>query len=74
MVIFNHIYTVGERDLVLEIIDAIHKGNEHIYTKLCRPATDENNFACFEIHIECPDRRAEDLRNCLGFAFKAYNF
>ena len=70
----NHIYTPGERDLILEVIDAIHKGNDDVFVKLCRETKDDNGMTCWNLHIECPERRVMDVRNCLANALKAYNF
>lgn len=68
------VYTVGERDLILELVDALHKGNEDIFTILNKPDKDNNGMTCYTIGIACPERRHFDLNHLLGLALKIYNF
>lgn len=67
------VYTLGERDLILELIDAIHKGNDDIFTKLNKPDKDSNDMTCYTIGIACPINKQHDLSALLAYALKIYN-
>ncbi len=68
------LYTVTERDLTCEIVDALHKGNEDVFIKGITEEKDSHGMVCYRVSIECPERRREDLISLLAYAFKIFNF
>lgn len=70
----GHVYTIGERDLVLALVDALHVGNEGVFVQKCETTKDSNGMTCYAIEIACPEKRQDDLRRLLAMAFKIFNF
>ena len=70
----DHVYTIGERDLVLDLVNALHLGNEDVFVQMCKTTKDSNGMTCYAIAIACPEKRQDDLRRLLAMAFKIFNF
>ena len=65
----DHVYTIGERDLVLDLVNALHLGNEDVFVQMCKTTKDSNGMTCYAIAIACPEKRQDDLRRLLAMAF-----